>query len=117
MALKAFAFEKFQLDIVHQLVFFRRQGVGVHGIDSGKVFRFQLIGLAVQIDGAFFPIEFMEQQSVVHIIVGMAINRLSFQFSHDDVDGLYHRFDAIIFLICLHGKEGKGPQADAITTF
>ena len=117
MALKAFAFGKFNLDVIHELMFFRRQCIRVLRVDGREIFGLQFIRLATEGDDAFFPIDFMEQQAVVHIIVGMTVNRLAFQFSHDDVDGLDHRFHAVVLFIRIQGEQGKGAQADAITAF
>ena len=117
VALQAFAFGKFGLDVVYELVFFRRQRVRVLGIDRREVLGLQFIRLAIESDDAFFPINLVEQQAVVHIVVGMAVNGLTFQLGHDDVDGLDHGLNAVVLFIRLQGKEGKGPKADAIAAF
>lgn len=90
---------------------------GSWGLTVGKSFGLQFIRLAIESDDAFFPINLVEQQAVVHIVVGMAVNGLTFQLGHDDVDGLDHGLNAVVLFIRLQGKEGKGPKADAIAAF
>ena len=117
MALKAFAFGEFNLDVIHELMFFRRQRIRVLGIDRREIFGLQFIRLAVEGDDALFPINLVEQQTIVHVIVWMTVNRLPFQLGHDDIDGLDHRFNAVVRLIRLQSKEGIRPKAHAVAAF
>ena len=79
MPLEPFALQKFSLQISHNAMFLRRQGIGILRIERRKIRRSQFIGSGIQRNGPCFQIDFMEQQAVIHIIFRMTEYNLPFQ--------------------------------------
>lgn len=93
---------------------FRRQRVRIVRVKRGKIGRIQRICPRRKPDRPGDRIDFVEQQPVIHVPLGVAQDSLPFQFEEDDIDGLDQRLLAFPVIVELIGEHDKIPQGDTV---
>jgi hypothetical protein len=101
MFLEPVAVPKIVLPFFDNRFFFRRQCVRILGIEGRKVRRIQLVRSGRETNRSLNRIDFIKEEPVFHVPLGMTENRLPFQFKKDDVDGLYDRLLAFLVIVVL----------------
>ena len=76
--------------LVHHVLLFGRQGIGVFRVDGGEVAVLHRVDLAVDLDGGIFIVDVLEGGAVHHVEVRVALDDLAHQFEEDHGDGLGH---------------------------
>ena len=70
--LKFFAALEGKTELFHQFGFFFGQVIGMFFVNGGEGAVFQLVLLAINNNGAFFIVDFIQKQAFLHVVLGIA---------------------------------------------
>ena len=92
MAMQVIGGDKLGYELVDDVLLLGRERVGVRRIDGGEVVgRERPHAAAVKRDRAGVAIDLVEQQTVCHIELGMALDDLTLELKEQDVNGFDQR--------------------------
>ena len=117
MATQMIGSSELRYELIDDSLLFLCKIVRAFGIDGGEVACAHLPGGAVDIDGAVVCIDLVEQQTILHVELGVAHDDLPLELEQQDVDGFDERCDAVVGVIGLVCEGDKGAQRDAIIVF
>ena len=100
--------------VVHHAGLFGRQLVGVLRVKGGEVAGAHLVLHAVDGHGPALDVHVLQQQAVVHLPVGVALDDLALELKENDRDGFLHKVHAVFLVIGLLGKDGELTKRDAV---
>ena len=90
MLLQFFAVYKGRFDFVHDFLFFFCQSIRVFRVYGGEIHVVHFIFHTFDVDGAFFKVNLIQQQSVFHMEFGMTFDDLCFHFPLQNRNGFMH---------------------------
>ena len=102
MLLQLFAVHKGGFHLIHNLLFFFRQLIGVFGVNRREIHIIHGIFHAIYKHGSFFKINLIQQQSVFHAEFGAAFDNLSLHLPLHDGNCLVHFGNHVEVLIAQH---------------
>ena len=115
MAMQVIGGDKLGHELVDDVLLLGRERVGVCRIDGGEVVGRERPHAAVgERDRAGVVVDLVEQQTVGHIELGVALDNLALELKEQDVDSLNQRADGLAGGIGGIGKGDKLAQRDTI---
>ena len=101
-------------ETVHDLLLLGGERVGVGGVDGGEVAGAHRAVLPVDVADAELRVDVLEEQTVVHLPVGMAEDGLALELEQDHRDGLLGGVHAVVRRVGAVGEEVELAQRHAI---
>ena len=84
MVLEFFAVSEGVVELLHQLFLLAAQFIRVGGIDCREIVVAKCVFLAIDGNCTFLIINVMQKPTVVHLVLGTALNDLTFEFELND---------------------------------
>ena len=101
-------------EVVHHVDLVLGERVGVRPVDGGEVARHELVLVAVHDADPALGVDVLQKQAVLHVPVGVALNRLALELEQDHRDGLLERAHGLARPVGCLGEQGELAQGDAV---